>query len=148
DHNKQRAKYKYYKYIREKAHLEQAVENKSKQAALSNRIYDKSSKKYITAETPYFNKMQKKLDKVRTSMQTRLNQLEEKEKPEEDKQVIFYNQEIKKLGGKIIIRLEHENISREKTKVLKDGYLYLKAEDKECIIGANRTGKRTLLKCI
>ena len=64
--------------------------------------------------TPYFNKMQKKLDKVRTSMQTRLNQLEEKEKPEEDKQVISYNQEIKKLGGKIIIRLEHENISREK----------------------------------
>src|SRR5699024_9064205 len=147
-HNKQRAQDEYDKYIREKAHLEQAVENKSKQAALSNRIYDKPSKKYITAETPYFNKMQKKLDKVRTSMQTRLNQLEEKEKPEEDKQVIFYNQEIKKLGGKIIIRLEHENISRENTKLLKDVSLYLKAEDKVCIIGANGSGKTTLLNAI
>ena len=78
-HNRQRAKLEYDKYIREKQHLEKAVESKSRQAALANRVYNKETKKYVTKETPYFNKMQKKLDKVRTSMETRLDQLAEKQ---------------------------------------------------------------------
>lgn len=88
-HNRQREQAEYDKYIREKEHLEKAAENKSKQAALSNKIYDKETKRYVTKETPYFNKMQKKLDKVSSSMKTRLNQLEEKDKPEEEKKSDF-----------------------------------------------------------
>ncbi len=147
-HNRQRAKLEYDKYIREKQHLEKAVESKSRQAALANRVYDKETKKYVTKETPYFNKMQKKLDKVRTGMETRLNQLEEKEKPEEEKEVIFYTQEIEKLGGKTIIRLERENIARENKVLLKDVSLYLKATDKVSITGKNGSGKTTLLNYI
>lgn len=147
-HNKQRAKLEYDKYIREKQHLEKAVENKSKQAALSNRVYDKETKRYVTKETPYFNKMQKKLDKVRTSMESRLNQLEEKEKPEEEKQVIFYTQDIEKLGGKTVIRLERETVKRQEKVLLKDVSLYLKATDKVSITGKNGSGKTTLLNYI
>lgn len=147
-HNKQRAKLEYDKYIREKQHLEKAVENKSRQAALSNRVYDKETKRYVTKETPYFNKMQKKLDKVRTSMESRLNQLEEKEKPEEDKQVIFYTQDIEKLGGKTVIRLERETVKRQEKELLKDVSLYLKATDKVSIAGKNGSGKTTLLNYI
>ena len=147
-HNKQRAKLEYDKYIREKQHLEKAVENKSRQAALSNRVYDKETKRYVTKETPYFNKMQKKLDKVRTSMESRLNQLEEKEKPEEEKQVIFYTQDIEKLGGKTVIRLERETVKRQEKELLKDVSLYLKATDKVSIAGKNGSGKTTLLNYI
>lgn len=147
-HNRQRAKLEYNKYIQEKQHLEKAVESKSRQAALANRVYDKGTKKYVTKETPYFNKMQKKLDKVRTGMETRLNQLEEKEKPEEEKQVIFYTQDIEKLGGKTIIRLEHENITINDRTLLKDASLYLKATDKISITGKNGSGKTTLLNYI
>ena len=147
-HNKQRAKLEYDKYIQEKQHLEKAVENKSKQAALSNRVYDKETKRYVTKETPYFNKMQKKLDKVRTSMESRLNQLEEKEKPEEEKQVIFYTQDIEKLGGKTVIRLERETVKRQEKELLKDVSLYLKATDKVSITGKNGSGKTTLLNYI
>lgn len=148
DHNKQRAYDEYEKYIQEKQHLEKAVENKSRQAALSNRVYDKETKKYVTKETPYFNKMQKKLDKVRTSMETRLEQLDKKEKPEEEKQVLFYSQDIEKLGGKTIIRIEHENINTDHTTLLKDVALYLKATDKISISGKNGSGKTTLLNYI
>lgn len=147
-HNKQRAKLEYDKYIREKQHLEKAVENKSRQAALSNRVYDKETNRYVTKETPYFNKMQKKLDKVRTSMESRLNQLEEKEKPEEEKQVIFYTQDIEKLGGKTVIRLERETVKRQEKELLKDVSLYLKATDKVSITGKNGSGKTTLLNYI
>lgn len=147
-HNKQRARLEYDKYVREKQHLEKAVESKSRQAALANRVYDKETKKYVTKETPYFNKMQKKLDKVRTGMETRLNQLEEKEKPEEEKEVIFYTQDIEKLGRKTIIRLERENIARENKVLLKDVSLYLKATDKVSITGKNGSGKTTLLNYI
>lgn len=147
-HNRQRAKLEYDKYIREKQHLEKAVESKSRQAALANRVYNKETKKYVTKETPYFNKMQKKLDKVRTSMETRLDQLEEKEKPEEEKQVIFYTQDIEKIGGKTIIRLEHENITMNNRELLKDASLYLKATDKISITGKNGSGKTTLLNYI
>ncbi|MGO1922842.1 MAG: ribosomal protection-like ABC-F family protein [Jeotgalicoccus sp.] len=147
-HSRQREKDEYKKYIREKQHLEKAVENKSKQAALANRVYDKEIKKYVTKETPYFNKLQKKLDKSRTSMETRLDQLEEKEKPEEEKQVIFYSQDIEKLGGKTIIRLEHENITMNDKTLLKNSSLYLKATDKISITGKNGSGKTTLLNYI
>lgn len=147
-HNKQRAKLEYNKYIREKQHLEKAVENKSRQAAFSNRVYDKETKRYVTKETPYFNKMQKKLDKVRTSMESRLNQLEEKEKPEEEKQMIFYTQDIEKLGGKTVIRLERETVKRQEKELLKDVSLYLKATDKVSIAGKNGSGKTTLLNYI
>lgn len=147
-HNRKRTKDEYNKYIREKQHLEKAVASKSRQAALANRVYDKEAKKYVTKETPYFNKMQKKLDKVRTGMETRLNQLEEKEKPEEEKEVIFYTQDIEKLGGKTIIRLERENIARENKVLLKDVSLYLKASDKVSITGTNGSGKTTLLNYI
>lgn len=147
-HNRQRARLEYDKYVREKQHLEKAVESKSRQAALANRVYDKEAKKYVTKETPYFNKMQKKLDKVRTGMETRLNQLEEKEKPEEEKEVIFYIQDIEKLGRKTIIRLERENIARENKVLLKDVSLYLKATGKVSITGKNGSGKTTLLNYI
>ncbi len=147
-HNRQREQAEYDKYIREKEHLEKAAENKSKQAALSNKIYDKETKRYVTKETPYFNKMQKKLDKVSSSMKTRLNQLEEKDKPEEEKQVIFYSQDVEKLGGKTVIRLERENIAREEKILVKDASLYLKATDKVSITGTNGSGKTTLLNYI
>src|SRR5699024_5289132 len=147
-HNRQREQAEYDKYIREKEHLEKAAENKSKQAALSNKIYDKETKRYVTKETPYFNKMQKKLDKVSSSMESRLNQLEEKEKPEEEKQVIFYTQDIEKLGGKTVIRLERETVKRQEKELLKDVSLYLKATDKVSITGKNGSGKTTLLNYI
>src|SRR5699024_6986240 len=61
-HNKQRAKLEYDKYIREKQHLEKAVENKSRQAALSNRPKNKTDSDFRQkGAKPYFNKLQKKL---------------------------------------------------------------------------------------
>lgn len=148
EHNIQRKHDEYEKYIKEKQHLEKAVDNKSKQAALSNRVYDKESKRYITKETPYFNKMQKKLDKVRTSMETRLDQLDKKDKPHEEKAVIFHSQNIEKLGNKTVLRIEHENINIDGSTLLDDVVLYLKATDKISISGSNGSGKTTLLNYI
>src|SRR5699024_11653060 len=62
--------------------------------------------------------------------------------------VIFYNSKRESRGGKIIIRLKHEKISRASRQLLKDVSIYLKAEDKVCIIGANGSGKTTLLNAI
>lgn len=148
-HNKQRAKLEYDKYIREKQHLEKAVENKSRQAALSNRPKNKTDSDFRQkGAKPYFNKLQKKLDQVASGMESRLNQLEEKEKPEEEKQVIFYTQDIEKLGGKTVIRLERETVKRQEKELLKDVSLYLKATDKVSITGKNGSGKTTLLNYI
>ncbi|CAD2081749.1 ABC-F type ribosomal protection protein [Jeotgalicoccus coquinae] len=148
-HNRQREKDEYDKYIREKQHLEKAVENKSKQAALSNKPKNKTDSDFRQkGAKPYFNKLQKKLDQVASGMESRLNQLEEKEKPEEEKQVIFYSHDVEKLGSKTVIRLEHEDIAREEKMLLKDVSLYLKATDKVSITGTNGSGKTTLLNYI
>src|SRR5699024_12315986 len=62
-HNKQRAKLEYDKYIREKQHLEKAVENKSRQAALSNRPKNKKDSDFRKkGDKTYLNKLETKLD--------------------------------------------------------------------------------------
>lgn len=149
DHNKQREQAEYDKYIQEKKHLEKAIVEKEQQAAKSNKPKNKLDSDFRQkGAKPYFNKLQKKLDQVATGMESRLNQLEEKEKPQEEKKVIFYSQSIEKLGNKTIIHIEHETIKTNNATLLKDVVLYLKATDKISISGSNGSGKTTLLNYI
>lgn len=135
----------YKKYRQEKAHLEEAVENKSRQADRANRVYDKAKGKYITKETPYFNKMQQRLHKVSKGIESRLNQLEEKEKPFEEKAVRFHNEQVQSLGKKTILRMENETLSAGSRTILKDISFYITAGDKVSITGPNGSGKTTFL---
>lgn len=145
---RQRQENEYKAYQAEKDHLERAVENKHRQADKANRVYDKIKGKYVTKETPYFNKMQKRLHKVKKGMQSRLDQLEVKEKPFVSKDIIFHTHSIESLGRKTIIRIDHSDVYSGETKILKEVSLYINAGEKAGINGRNGSGKTTLLNHI
>src|SRR5699024_1706271 len=64
DHQFERAKEEYKQYVNKKAQLENAVENKKKQAYQANRVDG------TKVETPYYNKQQKRLNQVAKGMQS------------------------------------------------------------------------------
>lgn len=142
DHQFERAKEEYKQYVNKKAQLENAVENKKKQAYQANRVDG------TKVETPYYNKQQKRLNQVAKGMQSRLDQLEKKEKPKVEKEVKFHTQYMESLGHKTIIRIEHEKIKRDGKNIIEDGTLFVKASEKVAITGSNGSGKTTLLNHI
>lgn len=142
DHQFERAQEEHKQYENKKAQLENAVENKKKQAYQANRVDGKKM------ETPYYNKQQKRLHQVAKGMQSRLDQLEKKEKPRVKKEVKFHTQNMDSLGQKTIIRIEHENIKRDNRHIIEDGSLFIKAGEKIAITGLNGSGKTTLLNHI
>ena len=138
----ERAEEEYKQYRNKKAQLEKAIAGKKKQAHQANRVLDNK------IETPYYNKKQKNLHQVAKGMQSRLDQLEKKEKPRTEKEVRFHTQSMESLGNKTIIRIEHENIKRSGRDIIKEGSLFVKAGEKIAITGRNGSGKTTLLNHI
>src|SRR5699024_10025659 len=142
DQQFERAQEEYKQYENKKAQLENAVDNKKKQAYQANRVDGKK------AETPYYNKQQKRLHQVAKGMQSRIDQLEKKEKPRVEKGVKFHTKSMESLGNKTIIRIEHENVQRGEKNIIEDGTLFVKAGEKIAITGRNGSGKTTLLNHI
>src|SRR5690625_2600309 len=142
DQQFERAQEEYKQYENKKAQLENAVDNKKKQAYQANRVDGKK------AETPYYNKQQKRLHQVAKSMQSRIDQLEKKEKPRVEKGVKFHTKSMESLGNKTIIRIEHENIQRGEKNIIEDVTLFVKTGEKIAITGHNGSGKTTLLNHI
>lgn len=142
DQQFERAKEEYKQYQNKKSQLESAIEGKKNQAHQANRVLDNK------IETPYYNKKQKSLHQVAKGMQSRLDQLEKKEKPKVEKEVKFHTQSMESLGHKTIIRIEHENIKRKGRNIIEDVSLFVKAGEKVAITGINGSGKTTLFNHI
>src|SRR5699024_10013630 len=131
DQQFERAKEEYKQYQNKKSQLESAIEGKKNQAHQANRVLDNK------IETPYYNKKQKSLHQVAKGMQSRLDQLEKKEKPKVEKEVKFHTQSMESFGHKTIIRIEHENIKRKGRNIIEDVSLFVKAGEKVAITGIN-----------
>lgn len=142
DQQFERAKEEYKQYQNKKSQLESAIEGKKNQAHQSNRVLDSK------IETPYYNKKQKNLHQVAKGMQSRLDQLEEKEKPRVEKEIKFHTQSVESLGNKTIIRIAHENIKRNGMNIIEDVSLFVKAGEKIALTGLNGSGKTTLFNHI
>lgn len=139
NHEIERMNEEYKKYQNKKQQLESAIEGKKRQAHQANRVLDSK------IETPYYNKKQKNLHQVAKGMQSRLEQLEEKEKPRTEKSIRFHTQNMESLGHKTIIRIDHENMERGDRTILEQASLFVKAGEKISITGLNGSGKTTLL---
>lgn len=149
EHSIKRQQDEYDKYVKVKKHLSNAIDKKKRQADAATKVRDKSdSDVNVLGAKPYFNKKQKKLDQVAGGMKSRLDQLEVKEKPLEEKEIKFHTQNIESLGSKTIIRIDHENIMRDDRDILKDASLFIRAGEKISITGLNGSGKTTLLNHI
>lgn len=145
EHDLKRQKDEYEQYRAKKKHLENAITNKVSKASGVNKPKNKHDSDFRqTGAKPYFNKKKKKMDQVASSMKTRLEQLETKQKPFEEKSINFHTGHIKDMGNRIIIKLEDEDVFINDRLLIKKPKLYIRAGEHVAFTGPNGSGKTTL----
>lgn len=138
----------YSNYIKEKRRLENLAIN----------IKDQSSKVRTTPKRmgnseARLHKMggqenKKKLDKQVKSVESRINQLEVKEKPKENTEIQLSIPDNKRLHSKILIRGENLNKEFGNKILFEKSNFQIKNNSKVALIGENGSGKTTLLNMI
>ncbi|OXZ25018.1 ATP-binding cassette domain-containing protein, partial [Finegoldia magna] len=90
----------------------------------------------------------KKLDKQVKAVESRINQLDIKEKPKEEKEIQLSIPDNKRIHSKILIRAENINKKFGNKVLFEKSNFQINNNSKIAIIGENGSGKTTLLKMI
>lgn len=90
----------------------------------------------------------KKLDKQVKAVESRINQLEVKEKPKEEVEIRLSAPDNKRIHSKILIRAENLSKQFEDKILFEKANFIIENKTKVALIGENGSGKTTLLKMI
>src|SRR5699024_6719333 len=150
ENQKKHQQKEYEKFKQKEEQLEEAIVQKDRQAERATKAPKNlsSSEARIKGAKPYFAKLQKGLHQNRKALQTRLERLEEVEKPKEEAPIKMTLPNARSFENKIILRAEKVSGQVGDKKLWKPTTFFLKGGDKVGIFGANGTGKTTLLKKI
>ncbi len=144
-HDLKRQKDEYIQYTAKKKQLENAIAHKTSKASGVNKPKNKHDSDFRqTGAKPYFNKKKKKMEQVASSMKTRLDKLEIKEKPFEEKNIHFHTHHIEDQGDRIILKLEDEDVYIHDKLLIKNAKFYIRAGEHIAFTGPNGAGKTTL----
>ena len=138
----------YTNYIKEKRRLENLAISIKEQ---SSKV--KTTPKRMGNSEARLHKMggqgnKKKLDKQVKSVESRINQLESKEKPSEEVEIKLSVPDNKRIHSKVLIRAEDLNKSFQKNLLFEKSDFTIENNSKVALIGDNGSGKTTLLKMI
>lgn len=143
----QEQKKEYEKFKQKERQLKEAIELKDEKAARATKKPKNlsSSEARIKGAKPYFAKKQKKLHQNSKALQTRLNQLEVIEKPQEAEPIKMDLPNTRAFKNKTMVRAEQFK-GKIKNKLLwRPTTFFLRGGDKVGIIGPNGSGKTTFL---
>ncbi|MCK0471834.1 Vga family ABC-F type ribosomal protection protein [Halalkalibacter sp. APA_J-10(15)] len=147
DHHRSHHHEEYDKYMKEKNKLERAIAGKEKRAAKATKKPKNVSRSEakITGAKPYFAKKQKKLQQTAKALETRLEKIEEIEKPKDltELKMEIPNQEA--FHGRMIIRVEQLVGQIDNRTLWSKQSFFIYGGEKIAIIGKNGSGKTTLL---
>nr|WP_300005466.1 ABC-F type ribosomal protection protein [Tissierella sp.] len=143
-----RKEFEYNEFTKEKkrlTNLKRNVENKSSNV--------KTAPSRMGNSEARLHKMggqqnQRKLDSFAKSIQSRINQLEEKEKPKEEDGIKISILDSRKPHSKILIKGEHINKYYGENIIFKDANFNINNCRKVALIGPNGSGKTTLINMI
>lgn len=140
----------YEKFKQKEQQLEEAIIQKDRQAERATKAPKNlsSSEARIKGAKPYFAKLQKGLHQNRKALQTRLEKLEEVERPKEEMSLKMTLPNVQAFKNKIILRAEKVVGQVENKKLWQPATFFVKGGDKVGIIGPNGSGKTTFLKKI
>lgn len=138
----------YEKYEQQKRHLEEAIRKKEQRAQRATKKPKNlsGSEARLKGAKPYFANKQKKLRQTASAFETRLAQLEKVEKPVADKPIQMDVLNEATIQNQIIVRAEEVMGEIGKRTLWQPATFYIRGGDKVAIIGANGTGKTTLIK--
>ncbi len=137
----------YEKYIKKKKQLETAMQTKEQKAQRATRTPKKisASEAGSLGAKPYFAKKQKKLHQGVKSIQSRIDQLEQVDKPFEAKPLKMNLPYHKELKNRIIIRGEQISGWIGGRKLWDPIDFLIRSGDKIALMGPNGSGKTTFL---
>lgn len=140
----------YEKYKQKERQLTEALEQRKQKAEKATKEPKNlsPSERRIKGAKPYFAKKQKKLNKGAQAIQTRLEKLQEVEKPKEFAPIEMDLPNGNTVKNKIILRVEGLMGVIGKKRLWHPASFFVKGGDKIAIIGPNGSGKTTLLKKI
>jgi pleuromutilin/lincosamide/streptogramin A transport system ATP-binding/permease protein len=138
----------YENYIQKKQQLENALALKERKAERATKKPKNlsSSEARIKGAKPHYAKKQKKLQQVASSIETRLDKLEEVKKISEPPPIKMTIPNQASLDGRIIIRAENITHSFGNQRLWEKASFQLKGGDKIAVIGENGSGKTTFIK--
>lgn len=141
-----RKQFEYMEYVEEKTRLEKAI-NISKNTAKEIR---KTPKRMGNSEARLHKRgvenKREKLEGHTNALKTRLDKLEEKERPQDNSKIYMKYQTNQKIKNKIAIRIEDLNIKLGNKVLFENANCIIKTNSKTALIGENGIGKTTLLK--
>lgn len=142
----QRTEYEKYK-SKERQLLEakQKKEQQAQKAAKKPKNVSGSEAK-IKGAKPYFEKKSKKLHKVASTIDSRIEQLEKVEKPKETAPVEMDLLNVRAFKNKIIVRATNFSGEVPGKQLWKPADFYIRGGDKVAIVGDNGSGKTTLIR--
>lgn len=141
-----REEFEYKQYIKEKSKLEKAI-NISKNTA---RSVKKAPKRMGNSEARLHKResteIKEKLEGHTKSLQTRLNHISKKDKPEENYSIHFITPESNIIKNKYIIKSDNFSLKIGEKVLLDKTNLFIPSNKKIALIGKNGIGKTTLVK--
>ncbi|MCR1953563.1 ABC-F type ribosomal protection protein [Clostridioides mangenotii] len=143
---KDREQFEYQSYINEKNRLEKAILGKSN---MSKKI--KKTPKRMGNSEARLHKMggqqqKKKIDNSLKAIQSRIEHLEVKHKPTEDKEIKIIIKDGMEVIGKNILEVRDLYLDADGKRLLDQTSFKIKRDSKVALIGENGSGKTTLLK--
>ena len=143
-----REEFEYMQYINEKYRLEKAI-HVSKNTVKEIR---KTPKRMGNSEARLHKRgvenIREKLEGHTNALQTRLNKLEVKEKPQNHKKIYMKYQTEERMKNKIAIYIENLNIKLGDKLLFENASCVVKTNRKTALIGENGAGKTTLINQI
>lgn len=138
------------KYEKEKKQLEEAIRKKEEQAQRATKKPKNlsSSEARLKGAKPYFANKQKKLRKTVSAFETRLESLEQVNKPREEVPIQMDLPNVESSKNQVILRVEGVSGMVGERILWNTIDFYMRGGDKLAVIGANGSGKTTLIKKI
>ena len=138
----------YSNFIKEKRRLENLAINIKEQSSKVRTTPKRMGNSEARLHKMGGQKNKKKLDKQVKAVESRINQLETKEKPKEEKEIQLSIPDNKRIHSKILIRAENLNKKFENKTLFEKSNFQINSNSKIALIGENGSGKTTLLKMI
>ncbi|WP_096439998.1 ribosomal protection-like ABC-F family protein [Alteribacter populi] len=147
-HAKKREWFEYEQYQKEKERLVQAKLEKSKHSKSLKKAPKRMGNSEARLHKRSVGLKKAKLDKSGKSIQSRIDQLEKKERPKTEDELIFDMSHFKPIHSRAVVSFDRVSARVGARTLFTDLQGFIKPGEKVAITGDNGTGKSTLLKML
>lgn len=145
---RERMEFEYQQYRQEKSRLEQALQQRAAQVASVRKTPKRMGNSEARLHKRESGEIQKKLAHSAKAIQSRLDKLEPCEQPVRNNKISFYCHPLEQPTAKILVRCDNLDLTLGNKELIKSSSFTLPKGSRTALIGANGTGKTSLLRIL